>query len=316
LPFLMEATMGLSGLRARRDVLRELDRLDPETDYHRMTQIVLGRIFCDGFFHQALFTVAYWRQTSVETIAPVLVRRGYGNTLTETRKRNDDSLLFFGLIYRDGPESAEGQRTISRLAEIHKTFDIPMDDYRYTIASLCFEPVRLPALLGVKRGLTDREARAIFLFWRGVGRQWGLDIPEEQAEFRAWFHDYEKRTYRRTEDAIAITRAMEKAFLDRWAPGPLRPIGAQLLRAMSDDHLLDTVDLKPAHPAMKRVLSLAIAAYLRGRRVIPGPVRDDLLMAPWTEEYGTIPDSSVVGPKWAKEIQAPDVDKATACPFG
>jgi len=292
-----------------------LDRLDPETDAHRMTQIVLGRIFCDGFFHQALFTVAYWRQTSVETIAPVLARRGYGNTLTETRKRNDDSLLFFGLIYRDGPCSAEGKRTIARLTEIHKTFDIPMDDYRYTIASLCFEPMRLPEVMGV-RGLTERELRAVFLFWRGVGRQWGLDIPEEQEEFRAWFYAYEQRTYRRTEDGIAIARAMEKAFLDRWAPGVLRPVGAQLLRAMATDDLLQAVDMRPAHPVMKRLSSLAVAAYLRGRRLIPGPVREDLLMTPWTAEYGAIPDSSVVGPKWAKEIQAPDEEKSSACPFG
>jgi hypothetical protein len=312
----MEVAVRVQEMRDRRAALRELDRLDPETDHHRMTQIVLGRIFCDGFFHQALFTVAYWRQTAVETIAPVLVRRGYGNTITETRKRNDDTLLFFGLIYRDGPESAEGQRTIRRLAEIHKTFDIPMDDYRYTIASLCFEPVRLPGLMGVK-GLTEREARAIFLFWRSVGRQWGVQIPEEQAEFRTWFHDYEQRTYRRTEDGIAIAKAMEKAFLDRWAPGPLRPLGQQLLRAMSDDHLLQAVDMPPAHPIMKMVLNQAVAAYLKGRRLLPGPARADLLIAPWTEEYGRIPDSSEVGPKWAKDIQAPPLaETAAACPFG
>ncbi|HEY3605215.1 MAG TPA: oxygenase MpaB family protein [Sporichthyaceae bacterium] len=307
--------MGLSKLRARRDVLRELDRLDPETDYHRMTQIVLGRIFCDGFFHQALFTVAYWRQTSVETIAPVLARRGYGNTLTETRKRNDDSLLFFGLIYRDGPCSAEGKRTIGRLAEIHKTFEIPMDDYRYTIASLCFEPMRLPAILGVKRGLTEREARALFLFWRGVGREWGVDIPEEQQEFRAWFHDYEQRTYVRSDDGVAIARAMEKAWLDRWAPGVLRPIGAQVLRAMGDDHLLNAVDMRPAHPLMKGLTSLAVKAYLSGRRLIPGPVRDDMLMTPWAAEYGGIPDSSVVGPRWARDIQVPEDKETAGCPF-
>jgi hypothetical protein len=109
---------------------------------------------------------------------------------------------------------------------------------------------------------------------------------------------------------------MEKAFLDRWAPGVLRPLGAQLLRAMATDDLLQAVDLPPAHPVMKRLSSLAVAAYLRGRRLIPGPVREDLLMTPWTAEYGTIPDSAVVGPKWAKEIQAPDAEMASACPFG
>jgi hypothetical protein len=74
--------------------------------------------------------------------------------------------------------------------------------------------------------------------------------------------------------------------------------------------------MRPAHPVMKRLSSLAVAAYLRGRRLIPGPVREDLLMTPWTAEYGAIPDSSVVGPKWAKEIQAPGEEKASACPFG
>jgi ER-bound oxygenase mpaB/B'/Rubber oxygenase, catalytic domain len=307
--------MGLQGLRERRAVLRELDRLDPETDWHRITQIVLGRIYCDAFFHQALFTVAYWRQTAVETIAPVLVRRGYGNTLTETRKRNDDTLLFFGLIYRDGPCSVEGRRTIGRLVEIHQGFDIPMDDYRYTIASLSFEPLRIPALLGV-RGLTTTEARALFLFWRGVGRQWGVDIPEEQEEFGAWFHAYEQRTYGRTADGIAIARAMEKAFLDRWAPGVLRPLGAQVLRALADDHLLQAVDLRPAHPVIKRLTALAVAGYLRARRLVPGPAREDLLTTPWTAEYGTVPDSSVIGPKWARHIQAPGPQPAGACPFG
>jgi ER-bound oxygenase mpaB/B'/Rubber oxygenase, catalytic domain len=311
----MEATMGPRGLRARRQVLRELDRLDPETDWHRMTQIVLGRIFCDAFFHQALFTVAYWRQTSVQTMAPVLVRRGYGNTLTETRKRNDDTLLFFGLIYRDGPCSAGGQRTIARLAEIHQGFDIPQDDYRYTIASLCFEPLRIPELLGV-RGLTEPEARAVFLFWRGVGRQWGVDIPEEQEEFRAWFEAYEQRTYRRTADGIAIARAMEKAFLDRWAPGVLRPLGAQVLRALADDHLLQAVDLPAAHPVIRRATALTVGTYLRARRLIPGPAREDLLLTPWTEEYGRIPDSSVIGPAWAQHIQAPVASSGVACPFG
>jgi hypothetical protein len=307
--------MGLHGLRERRAVLRELDGLDPETDYHRITQIALGRLFCDAFFHQALFTVAYWRQTAVQTIAPVLVRRGYGNTLTETRKRNDDTLLFFGLIYRDGPCSAAGKRTIGRLAEIHKTFDIPMDDYRYTIASLSFEPLRIPELLGV-RGLTAKEARALFLFWREVGREWGVDLPEEQEELRAWFHAYERRTYVRSDDGIAIARAMERAFLDRWAPGRLRPLGAQVLRALADDHLLNAVDLRPAHPVVKRLTALAVAAYLRGRRLLPGPARDDLLMTPWTQEYGQIPDSSAVGPKWARHIQAPQAQPAGACPFG
>jgi hypothetical protein len=290
-------------IRARRAVLAELDRLDPEVDDQRIANIVLGSVFSDQFFNHALFTVAYWRQGAIRTIAPILARRGYGDTLKGTKKRTDDTLLFFGFLYRDGYDTEAGQATIDRLSAIHKTFDIPMDDYRYTIATLCYEAVRIPEILGV-RGLTEKEQRALFLFWTKVGRRWGVDIPENQAEFRAWFHRYEREAYERTPEGVEIARAMEEYFLSCWAPGPLRPIGQQVLRAFSDDHLLATVDLAPASPAMKKVTALAVSAYLRGRRIVPGP-RDDRLCAPWAGEYGGVPDPSVAGPKWAAEIQAP-----------
>jgi hypothetical protein len=301
-----------AALRARRSALAEIARLDPEVDDHRITSLVLGRVFSDAFFHQALFSVAYWRQTAVETIAPILARRGRGDTLAGVRKRNDDTLLFFGLIYRDGHRSAEGTRTIDRLAKIHKTFDIPMDDYRYTIATLCFEPVRLPEQLGID-ALTAREQRAMFLFWRQVGREWGVDIPEEQAAFRRWFHDYERRTYKLTDDGIAIAKAMERAFTDRFTPGPLREVGSQFLRSLADEHLLASVGMQPPHPVMKRASVLAVRAYLNGRRLVPGPARDDMLIAPWTREYGHTPDSSEVGPTWARNIQAEA--RAAGCPM-
>jgi hypothetical protein len=279
-------------VRRRRAVLAELETLDPEVDDHRMTQIVLGSMFSDAFFHQALFTVAYWRQGAVESIGPILTRQGHGDTLGANGKRVDDTLLFFGFIYRDGYAAEPGTATIDRLSEIHRTFpEIAMDDYRYTIATLCFEPVRIPEILGVP-GLTAREQRALFLFWTRVAARWGVPIPEGQAEFRAWFHDYERRSYKRTQDAVDVALAMERSFLDRWAPGPLRPIGQQVLRAFADRPVLDAVGMPPAHPAMKKATALAVNAYLRGRRTVPGP-RTDMLCGPWAKhEFGTVPAPS------------------------
>ena len=102
----------------------------------------------------------------------------------------NDTLLFFGFIYRDGHEGDEAGATIDRLAAMHERFPIPPDDFRYTTASLCFEAVRIPEILGCP-GLTDGESRALFLFWRAVGRRWGIANPEEQADFRAWMERYE-----------------------------------------------------------------------------------------------------------------------------
>lgn len=311
-----KVTRVTEGVRARRAVIKEIEALDPEVDYHRITQLTLGRVFSDAFFHQALFSVAYYRQVAVETIGPIIARRGYGDTLTQLKKRNDDSLLFFGLIYRDGPDHPEGQRTIDRLSAIHKTFDIKNDDYRYTIASLCFEPVRMPELLGIKNALTAKEQRALFLFWRNVGREWGVDIPEEEAEdFRRWFDKYEEDTYVASDDCHDVSLAMEKVFLDRFTPwGPLRWVGSQFLKSLADDRLLEAARFDPPHPVMKQASKVAVKAYLKGRRILPGPVRENALIDPWTQEYGQIPDSSVVGPKWAKEIQV-EPREAAKCPF-
>jgi hypothetical protein len=295
-------------LRARRDVLRQIERIDPEAEPELMTKLVLGTVFGDAFFHGALFTVAYWRQVAVETIAPIIARRGYGDTLKGTEKRTNDTLLFFGLMYRDGYSTPEGQKTIDRLSAIHKTFDIPKDDFRYTLATLCYEPVRIPELLGVK-GLTEDEQRAIYLFWTRVGRRWGVDVPEAdhpdgQRLFAEWFYEYERKTYKRSKECIDVAIAMQDTYLDRFAPGPLRPIGVQVLRAMSDPLLLDTVDMPPASAAGRRFTKLAIDAYIRGRRLLPGPPMVDQLCGPWARpEYGTVPPASKVGPTWAANIQ-------------
>lgn len=293
----------VSEVRVRRAVLKELDGLDPEVDFHRMSQLLLGSVFSDAFFNHAVFCVAYWRQVAVKTIAPVIGRYGAGDTLKNAQKRTDDTLTFFGLIYRDGFASERGGRTIDRLSTIHRTFDIPRDDYRYTIASLCFEATRMTGLLGIK-GLTEAEDRALWKFWVHVGRRWGVDLPEDetQEQFRQWFFDYERQTYERSDQCVAVARVMEEYFLKRWAPGPLRPAGRQLLRCLSDDLLLDTVDLPKPAPATRKAMGVAISAYLKGRRLMPGPTGDNLV-APWSKEYGPDPSADEVGPRWARGIQ-------------
>lgn len=290
-------------LKARRAVATELAGLDPEVDYHRMSQILLGSMFSDQFFNHAVFCVSYWRQVAVETIGPVIARYGSGDTLTDVKKRTNDTLLFFGFIYRDGHASERGGRTIDRLAAIHRTFDIKPDDYRYTIGTLCFEATRMTGLLGVP-GLTEAEDRALYNFWVNVGRRWGVDLPEDetQEQYREWFFEYERRTYKRTKECVDVALAMEKCFLDDWAPGPLRPLGQQLLRSLSDDLLLDTVDMPRPSPAMKKVVAAGVNAYLKGRRLIPGPLGDNLV-APWSAEYGRVPAPEEVGPRWARGIQ-------------
>ena len=289
----------LGEYRARRAVLAELARLDPASDAHQMAKLVVGHVFSDAFFVDTLFTVAYWRQIAVRTIAPVLHQNGHGKTY-ETTKRVDDTLLFFGFIYRDGAQGDEAGATIDRLAAMHERFAIPADDFRYTTASLCFEAVRIPELLGLT-ALTTGDARALFLFWRDIGRRWGIDIPEEQAEFQQWMHDYEAATYERTPHGPAMATAMADDYCRRFFPGPLKPLGYAVLRSCSDAFLLDTVGQPRVRPMVRKAIGLGVRAYVAFRRRIPASAGSQLLR-PWNREYGRALDPMTVGPEWSKSV--------------
>jgi hypothetical protein len=304
----------LKELKARRAVNDQLRALNPETDFHQIAKLVVGRVFADAFFNDALFTVAYWRQIAIRTIAPVLHQSGRGKTY-ETTKRVDDTLLFFGFLYRDGWQTRRAGATIDRLAAMHERFKIPPDDFRYTLSGLCFEPVRIPEILGCQV-LNEREARALFLFWREVGRRWGVDVPEEQAAFRAWMEHYEDTVYERTPEGPQLATAMGDDFCKRFFPGPLKGLGYTVLRCCADDHLLDTVGQPRPSRVSRRIVGLLVRAFAAFRRWVPASSAPQLLRQ-WNREYGTALDPMIVGPDWAKKI-APEhrrQAKAGQCPF-
>lgn len=304
----------LRELRDRRAINRRLAALDPETDFHEISRLVVGRVFADAFFNDALFTVAYWRQIAVRTIAPVLHQSGRGKTY-ETTKRVDDTLLFFGFLYRDGWKTRSAAATIDRLAAIHERFQIPPSDFRYTLSGLCFEAVRIPQILGCEV-LSAGEARALFLFWREVGRRWGVEVPEEQAEFRAWMEHYEATTYERTLEGPGLATAMGDDFCKRFFPGPLRTLGYTLLRCCADGHLLDTVGQPHPSGLSRKIVGLLVRAYAAFRRLVPASAGPQLLRD-WNHEYGEALNPMIIGPEWAKKIRPEDRRHAKAgqCPF-
>jgi hypothetical protein len=105
---------------------------------------------------------------AVPSIAAVVHRNGRGPMIQDTRKRNDDSMVFFGEFMKHGYTSERGKAAIARLNEIHAPFPITNDQSLYTLAALSFEADRILAWLGIPM-LTDDEKVANQLFWLGVG---------------------------------------------------------------------------------------------------------------------------------------------------
>ena len=86
---------------------------------------------------------------------------------------------------------------------IHGRFAIANEDFLYVLSTFVFEPIRWNARFGW-RPLTEEEKLATFHFWREVGRRMAIkEIPESYDEFERYNEDYERRHFRRTEQAAA-----------------------------------------------------------------------------------------------------------------
>lgn len=276
----------------RRWAREELERLDPVVDHERVTHLSAEVRYGDPVLTAALHTVAFCRQMAVPSIAAVVHRGGGSPIIRDTRRRNDETMVFFGEFMRHGHSTAQGRAAIARLNAIHARFRITNEQSLYTLASLTFEASRIPGLLGVEL-LGERETLANFHFWRGVGEQMGLrDIPGTHDGFWRWTQAYETEHYAFSSGGRAVVDAMLDDCAARFLPPAWRRAGRELLLAVMDAHLLDTHRLKRPRARTRRLAAAGLRAYALARRVLPDPDERS-----WTDSYGggRRPDLAALG---------------------
>ncbi|MEV4421741.1 oxygenase MpaB family protein [Patulibacter sp. NPDC049589] len=183
---------------------------------------------------------------------------------------------------------------MERLNEIHAQFPIRNDQSLYTLASLTFEAVRIPGLLGLDL-LSEKEKDANFHFWRRIGDGMHLtDVPATPEAFWAWMQDYEAENWGWSAGGAAVANAMIDDFAARWLPPAARRIGRELTLALMEDELLDALRLKRPRASTRWMVGLLARAYFGGRAVLP-----DHAERSWTDgfgaEYGACPHMADVG---------------------
>ncbi|OZC95458.1 hypothetical protein CH275_27195 [Rhodococcus sp. 06-235-1A] len=263
-----------------RSIGRRIEELDPVSGNEEATHLSLEVRYGDAVFAHAAYTVAFARQVAIPSIARILYRTGTGDMMHDVRRRNDDTLLFFGEILHHGHSSAHGRSVIDRMEQIHSRFGITDDDKLYTLGSLAFEPDRIVEHLGVNV-FTDNERESRFHFWRQVGEFMGLDVPAARSQFLHWTLQYESR-YAYTEGARAVVDQLFADWQDRWFPGPTKRIAAGVLLAVFTDDLREVHRLPMPSAAHRRAVPPAIAAYLKVQGMRPHrPHRS------WSDHFGT-----------------------------
>ncbi|MGW5112734.1 oxygenase MpaB family protein [Nocardia sp. NPDC004123] len=256
------------GLISGRALARRLAALDPVRDNEEATRLSIEVRYGDAIFVHAAYTVAFARQVAIPSISRIVYRRGTGDMMHDVRRRNDDTLVFFGEMLRHGHSSARGRAAIDRMEAIHSRFGISDQDKLYTLASLALEADRILEHLGLAV-FTDADRLARFHFWRGVGERMGLEVPDTRADLLAWTLDYEHAHYAYTEGGRALVDQLFEDWRQRWLPGPLRPLADNALLLVIEDPLRAVHRLPNPPAALQLIAPRIIDSYMTFQSVRP-----------------------------------------------
>ncbi|MBL7779008.1 MAG: DUF2236 domain-containing protein [Chitinophagales bacterium] len=232
--------------------------LDAEKDFKEINHLAFEVRYATPIFTHSLFSVAFARQAAVPSIAEVLYRGGKGGIITNARKRNNDTLLFFGEFFRHG-NNEKGQKVADQLNRIHAHFPINNEQNLYTLATLMCEPLRMSEFLTGKNIFSKKETRALFLFWRMVGDMLQIkDFPADENAAMNFYEKFEQKHFAYTDAGRAVVESLADEFASRWYPTWMKPLGRNVYFALFDDLLLNTFRLsKP--PAF---ITYSVRAYL------------------------------------------------------
>jgi hypothetical protein len=262
-----------------RSIGRRIEDLDPVADNEEATHLSLEVRYGDAVFAHAAYTVAFARQVAIPSIARILYRSGTSDMMHDVRRRNDDTLLFFGEMLSHGHSSSYGRSVIDRMEQIHSRFGITDADKLYTLGSLAFEPDRVVEHLGLDV-FTSNEREARYQFWRRVGEYMGLDVPGTRDLFLRWTHDYETR-YSYTDGARAVVDQLFLDWRERWFPGCTRTVADGVLLTVFTDDLRAVHRLPTPSSVHRRVVPPAVGAYLAFQGVRPHRPRRS-----WSDHFG------------------------------
>ncbi|MEU5978282.1 oxygenase MpaB family protein [Streptomyces sp. NPDC047315] len=248
----------------RYDRLKQIQRMDPERDFHRMYQLIATHEFPWDFSRS--LELALFRTYAVPSIGGLLARTAeFG---TRAQKRYDDTALLLDAIVEHGFDDERGRTAIRRINQMHRSYDISNDDMRYVLCTFVVMPKRWIDRYGWRR-LTDVELRACVGYYRHLGRQMGIQqVPATFEEFEDCLDSYEAEHFGWNEGGRAVAEST-LALMASWYPRPLAPAVRAASAALLDEPLRRAFRYPEPAPALRAAVDGALR--LRGRfvRLLP-----------------------------------------------
>ncbi len=268
----------------------EIHRLDPEADCVRIMQILNAHEF-PWDMGRAL-GIALYRTYAVPAIGELL--GGTGEFTGRTQKRYDDTALILNGMMRYGFGPGPGRDALRRMNQMHRSYDISNDDYRYVLSTFVVMPVRWLNDRGYGwRRLSDHEVSAVVHYYRRLGRYMGIkDVPETYEGFRDLMDSYEEEHFAYTEGGRAVSDATLDLMVTFYPPRAARA-ARRFSMAILDESLIETFRYDPPSRAWRRAADTALR--LRARVVRRMRPREEPLWAEANPNIRSYPDGHDLG---------------------
>ncbi|MGW5879318.1 oxygenase MpaB family protein [Nocardiopsis terrae] len=263
----------------------EIHRLDAETDCVRIMQILNSHEF-PWDMGRAL-GIALYRTYAVPSIGELLGRTD--QFTGQTQKRYDDTALILGNMIRHGFEPGKGRDALRRMNQMHRSYDISNDDYRYVLSTFVIMPVRWLNDYGYGwRRLSDHEISAITNYYRRLGKYMGIkDVPETYEGFRELLDGYEAEHFAYTEGGRRVSDSTLDLMVTFYPPR-VAGLARKFSMAILDESLIKTFRYDPPSKAWRR--SADIALKLRAKVVRRMKPREEPLWADMNPNIRSYPD--------------------------
>lgn len=253
-------------------MLEEIERLDPERDFERISFLSTNHDF-PWDVEQSL-SLAFFKTYGIPTISGLLDRTG--EFRERAQKRYDDTELILAEIFDNGMDSERGREANRRLNRMHGRYEIRNDDYLYVLATFVLVPLRWNRKYGWRR-YTRHEELATLNYWRALGRRMNIrEIPESIEELEHWSDEFERASLRYSESSRHVADDTLGLFLS-WYPAPLRPLIRPAVLALLEDELLDAFGYRHPPAWLRRALDLGLRARARVVARLPRRVKPHLI---------------------------------------
>jgi hypothetical protein len=241
--------------QGRRWIDREVQRLNPDTDYARIMSMV-AQYQMDEFTLNFLVTLlnsyvvkpAHMAETQVFT----------NKAIRRPNQRMQDALNFFWTWYANGPDAPETIESVNKLNRIHSGVarHLPQhfedsDDFNYVLGRLVVLQDRLLKKLGLA-GMNPRVKLAQFNFAKELSthfrRQGDRELdpfPETLEELEAFVDAWEGKNHVYSPIQADLVNALIYAFGERWFPRPLHKLGRWMATYSLEDDFLEHVRIQP-----------------------------------------------------------------------